>query len=508
MSENVKETENKNTPEIEKIDILNLIAAFWNGFRKLWILLLVIVIVCTLRSYFSTSLTYTPQYVASATVSVTTQGGSYGNIQSAQEMAAVFPYILTSGVLEDVVKNDMGLDYLPGTISVEAEDGMNMLTISVSSDDPQMAYDTLTSVIKNYPQVAEYIFGATNLQILDETGIPSDTQKEVVIRGSYKRGALQGVIICAVILCLYVFLKRTVTSKEQLKKRINLRDLGSLPYVRTKKRKNAANNDLTLLNERLAPAYEESIRRLRIRVMRETEKNGGGVIMVTSSVPGEGKTTIAVNLALSIARQGKSVILADCDPRNPSVAGVMHNDGKHPGIGAVLRNKTSLQHALSPAGIDGADLKVLFGGHPNTEDAALLGSRKMKETVEALRKQADYVILDTAPAELLADASLLAKYVDSVLYVIRCDYTKMPKIRGGIESLTMRNVNIMGYVFNGDINQKTGRYGYGYGYSYGYGHGYGKYSQYGRYGGGYLRYGRKLKDTGKTEDESGRIIKE
>ena len=65
---------------------------------------------------------------------------------------------------------------------------MNMLTISVSSDDPQMAYDTLTSVIENYPQVAEYIFGVTNLQILDETGIPSDTQKEVVIRGSYKRG--------------------------------------------------------------------------------------------------------------------------------------------------------------------------------------------------------------------------------------------------------------------------------------------------------------------------------
>ena len=176
-------------------------------------------------------------------------------------MAAVFPYVLTSGVLEDVVMNDMGLDYLPGTISVEAEDGMNMLTISVSSNDPQLAYDTLTSVIKNYPEVAEYIFGETYLQILDETGIPSDTQKEVVIRGSYKRGALQGIVISAVILCLYVFLKRTVRTKEQLNKRINLHDLGSLPYVKTKKRKNAEYNDLTLLNPRLAPGYEESVRR-------------------------------------------------------------------------------------------------------------------------------------------------------------------------------------------------------------------------------------------------------
>ena len=124
--------------------------------------------------------------------------------------------------------------------------------------------------------------------------------------------------------------------------------------------------------------------------------------------------------------------------------------------------------------------------------------------IEALRGRADYVILDTAPAELLADASQLAKFADSVLYVIRCDYTKINKIRAGIENLTMRNVNIMGYVFNGDVNQKLNRYGYGYGY------GYGRYGSYGRYGhyGSYGRYGKKHKDTGKMQDDSGRVIKE
>ena len=243
MSENVEATEKKTSPEIEKIDIMNLVAAFWNGFKRLWFVLVIIVIVCTVRSYFSTSFSYTPQYVASATVSVTTPGGSYTNIESAQEMAAIFPYILTSGVLEDVVLNDMGLKSLPGQIEVEAEEGMNMLTISVSSDDPQMAYNVLQSVIKNYPEVAEYIFGETNLQILDETGIPSDTQREVVIRGSYKRGALQGMIISALILCLYVFLKRTVRTKEQLNKHINLHDLGSLPHVKMKKRKKEEYNN-------------------------------------------------------------------------------------------------------------------------------------------------------------------------------------------------------------------------------------------------------------------------
>ena len=504
MSENINETENNGTAEIEKIDILNLVAALWNGFRRLWPLLAVIVIACTLRSWLSTSVSYTPQYVASATVSVTTPGGSYGNIESAQEMAAVFPYILTSGVLEDVVMNDMGLDYLPGTIDVQAEDGMNMLTISVSSDDPQMAYDMLTSVINKYPEVAEYIFGETKLRILDETGIPSDTRKEVVIRGSYKRGALQGIILSGLILCLYAFLKRTVHSKEQINKKINLHDLGSLPYVKMKKRKNAKNNSLTLLNSRLDPGYEEAVRRLRIRVMTEAEKeDGGGVIMVTSSVPGEGKTTVAVNLALAIAKQGKSVILADCDPRNPSVAAVMNDTEKHPGISAVLRGDVTLKQAMTHADIPDTRLRILYGGEPDEDGASLLGSGKMQKIVEAMREAADYVILDSAPSELLADASLLAKFVDSVLYVVRCDYTKMAKIKTGIETFMMRDVKIMGYVFNADTAQQSGRYGYGYGY------GYGRYSRYGGYGhySGYSRYSRKLRGAGKAADKDGRILK-
>ena len=500
MSENREASENIKIDETEKIDIMGLVSAFLNGLRRLWVLLLVIVIVCTLRSYFSTSFSYTPQYVASATVSVTAPGESYTNIQSAQEMAEMFPYVLTSGVLREVIQNDMGLDYLPGQISVDAEEGMNMLTISVSSDDPQMAYNILQSVIKNYPEVAEYIFGETQLQILDETGIPSDTQEEIVIRGSYRRGALQGLIVSAVILCLYVFLKRTVRTKEQLKKQVNIRDLGSLPYVKQKKRKNAENNTINILNERIAPVYEEAIRRLRIRIMREAEMKNAKVIMVTSSVPGEGKTTVAVNLAVAIAKQKKSVILVDCDMRNPSVAQMMHHDEAHPGLASVLKDETTLQNALTDAGIPDAEMRIMYGGAADSEDTALLGSRKMGEVIEELKGKADYVILDTAPAELLVDASLLAKYVDAALYVIRCDYTKMNKIRGGIETLASRRLDILGFVFNGDLNKKESRYGYGYGYGYGRYGGYGRYSRYSRYG--------RLKDTGKREDESGRVIKE
>ena len=151
MSDRNDAAENKKAEEIEKIDIINIVADFLYGLKKLWLVIVILIIVCALRSYFATSFSYTPQYVASATMSVTTSsgGGSYMDTESAQQMAEVFPYVLTSGVLEDVVAEAMGMDYLPGSISVQAEEGTNLLTMSASADDPQAANKLPHAAIDN-----------------------------------------------------------------------------------------------------------------------------------------------------------------------------------------------------------------------------------------------------------------------------------------------------------------------------------------------------------------------
>ncbi len=425
MSDRVEQTDSRQIDEAEKIDLIKAVEDFLHGLKKLWLLILALIVLGAGVSYFRTTYTYTPQYVASATMAVTGPGGEYSG--TATQMAEIFPYILSSGVLQDVVAREMGMDYVPGSVSAQAEEGTNLLTMSVTSNDAQMAYDVLHKMIECYPEVAEFVLGKTSLEILDETGVPSDTRREIVVRGSYRRGAVQGALAGLVILCLYVFLKKTVRSKEKLKKYINLPDMGSLPYIKQKKR-NKKNRQTSV------SAYREAMQRLEIRVSRELEEKQCRTIMVTSSIPGEGKTTVSANLAVSLAKHGKRVVLVDCDLRNPSVAAFFGMPQRDPGLGAVLDGKAQIKDVLKERKVENGQLLLLPGESQSETNVSLLGSEKMKAVIQKLSSMADVVLLDTAPAQLLADAAMMARYVDSAVYVIRYDYTKIGKIREGIHS--------------------------------------------------------------------------
>lgn len=482
----------------EKIDITGLLQNFYQAVLKLWWLVIALTVIFALQAYFSVSTSYVPSYVASATVAVSSGTGA-----SAEDVQELFPYMMSNGVLAKVIAEDLGTGGVPGSVNLVAESGTEFLTITASCGDPHQAYDLLQSVMENYPQVAKYVLGEIKFIVLDETGIPEDTGRESTIRGSYKRGALKGAFLGFVIVFLYALSRNTVKSKKTLKKELNLMDCGSVPYVREKKRKKGTtHNSLSLLNERVSPSYVESIRKVRTKVLKQMEENDWKTLLVTSSIPGEGKTTLAANLAISLAKQGKKVVLVDCDLRNPSIAGVMSEQGHHPGLGEVLEKKVQLKDALSSVELLGGELTVLYGNEKENANVRVLGSKRMESLIQYLRRHADIVILDTAPSGLLADAPVLAKYADAALYVVRYDHTKLRQIREGVQALAMSGIHIIGYVFNGDRSGNGRGYGYGYGYDR-----YSKYKSYGAYG-RYSAYGRSENEREKETDVYGRIIKD
>ena len=475
----------------EKIDVLNLIQDLLKGVQKFWWLVVCLAIIFGTKEYFTVSKGYIPQYIASATLAVKSMGSDveYINAETAEQMAEIFPYIMSSGVLSEAIMEDMGLEYVPGSINMTVETGTNFFTVSANANDPQLSYNLLQAALRQYPEVAKFVIGEIEMEVLDETGIPSDSGREYFIRGSVRRGVVKGASLGVLVMAIYVITRRTVKSRKALRSVVNLEDLGSIPYIKEKKRKKEVKNKGIYLNsDRVSQIYLEEIRKLRIKVLREMEKAGSKSLLVTSSIPGEGKTTLAVNLAITIAKQGKRVILVDCDPRNPSVARCLNEKNVHAGIGAVVRGRAAIEEVLEDVEVTGGKLKVMYGGKPNQKASRILGTPEMESVIRSLERMADIVVLDTAPAGLLADAVALAKYVDSAIYVVKHDYAKKGQIRDGVQALSMSGIKILGFVFNGDKNKKSGAYGYGY-RRYGYGYGYGYYG-------------------GHKDDGSGRVIKD
>ena len=470
-------TVQNNGQDVEKLDIFALINDFLHSFKRMWIVVLLIIAIVAGAFYYRSASSYSPRYTAEATVSVElVNGGAYANSNTAEQMGLIFPYILTSGVLSDVISADLGMRSVPGSISAKSIKGTNLLTITVSSYDPQLAYKVLQSVLKNYPEVALYVVGQTVLTVVDDSGVPTDTGKTAVVRGSLKKGLLVGAAIGAGLVILRAITLRTVRSESELRSLVNVPYLGTLPECKKKKRRTGSRTDINILYDSNRGEYVDAMRVIRTRLERSLGDKK--VLMITSSVAGEGKSTVAANLAISMAQKGKRVILIDCDLRNPSVGRMFDLDGGCPGLSSVLDGSVELDSALYEVLKEGepTGLMLMPGSDKATRKIEFLSGDAMKKILDRLREKADYIILDTPPSAVLVDAMMLLKHVDGVVYVVMSDFARRRYILKGVEELISGGANIEGCILNGG-GSSSGRYGY-------YGR-YGKYGYYGHYGYGH-----------------------
>lgn len=450
MSENTASVQNQE--ELQKIDFVSFLRDYFHVFRRKWWIVVLLAVALGALSYFHTRVSYSPTYTAEATVSVqaVNSGSRIDNSAStAEQLGNVFPYILTSGVLKDIVADDLGTDGIPGSINVTNIDGTNLLTIQVTSGSGETAYKILQSVIKNYPDVAQYVVGQTTLTVIDDSGVPENTGTESVMRGSTERGAAVGILIGLFIVLLYMMTFRTIRTSSDLRAMVSAPYLGTLPVYHRKKRRRSDAVGINILEDNPQEDYVESIRLIRTRLERRMEEKKLKTIMVTSSIPGEGKSTVAANLAISIARKGKKVILVDCDLRNPSSQDVFNVKGEFPGLVSVLRGNATLEEALYQIPRENMQLFCLFGAPRGTQGVEILGNKEMGKLLHYLEETADVVILDTPPSAMLVDAMILVKYVKSAIYVVMSDYARRQYILKGVEELNEAGIDIAGCILNG-----------------------------------------------------------
>lgn len=458
-----------------KIDIFELLRGLLKGCRHLLIQGIAIIAATAVVMSLLTWKSYTPRYEASAsfTVKVTNPfyaDQQYYNTAAAEQMAKTFPYIITSGVMSDHVKQTLGISYMP-SVSATALGNTNIFTLTVSSGDPELAYNVLNCVIEEYPSVAEFVIGPTTLSLLDESGLPTTPVNKLSLASSALKGAATGAVLWLGLALLYWITHRTVNNEDELGKLVNLPCLGRLPLVRGyNKRKDGACPILTARNDKLG--FNESVRLLRVRIERELAKRGGKVIMVTSSIADEGKTTVAVNLATALAQQGKETLLVDCDLRNPSIGAALGQNSDR-GFSEYLRGECELKDIFFRLRTD--NLYAVFGGKAVSGKDGVLSRKTASEFLSGARQAFDYVILDTPPSAWMSDAAEIGALADGIVLTVRQDFASRQQILEGVQVLGDSGQPIIGCVLNmASVRPGEGRYSY-------YGN-YGSYGSYGQYG--------------------------
>lgn len=460
------------------------------GIKKHWYIIAVLAGICcvgfTLYSYAA----YTPQYTAAATFTVTPKGDSlsaYTSISSnasTQQLEKTFPYIITSAPLTRVVAEDLGLSDVPGTLTATAVEDTNLFTITVTSSNYETAYNVLKSVINNYPSVAEYVVGATDLVLV----VPPSASSTPINPISYREKALIGTAVGALLGLLIVFflenLNHTVRHPDEIRKLLNNQRLGSIVKV-VKKKSSHSTGSLTIDDAHTDPRFKESVFSIRNKIIKLCADQKINSVMVASTTTNEGKTTVAANLAIALAKKHYRTVIIDCDLRNPTVRQQLNiPESCSLGIVDVITGGCSLQDAIVKTKKNG--LYVLPGTIPVNNASELMGSKQLADLVGALEKIFDYVVIDAPPVGIVSDALEMKDYVGGLVFVVRQDYAKVSKILDSISLFGYSKIKILGCIFNmasGVLSTRGyGRYGYN---SYG---GYGSYG-YGRYGYGYGQYG-------------------
>lgn len=448
--------------QIELIDIMEILKDYFRIFRRMLAWVLIFCILGAVLFYVRARLQYTPQYTASATFTINIQQEQQGledsgtatffDNSAAEQMAKTFPYILTSGVLKRKVAKDMGTGTVTGNIQASVAENTNLLTISVTDRDAGRAYSTLKSVVENYPSVAEVIVGKTYMEMLDETGIPANPDNPKNFKASAIKGAIAGFLIVALWAGLLVVTRRTVRKESDVRKWMHTKCLGSLPEIHAKRRTRVTERNLILTDPNVEQLLQEPFRIIRNKIEHHAREYGNKVFLITSALAGEGKSTVAVNLALSLAQTGQKVALIDCDLRHPSDRAIFGLE-KGEGLGELLEKKIKMRDCTFHAkdlGLDN-EMKILFipGGKSMDDGSELLGTDRMQKIIETVKKWADYVILDSAPAGLLTDAVVLAQYADAAIFIVRKDFARVDYIMDGMEHLAESRIQVVGGILNG-----------------------------------------------------------
>ena len=444
---------------------------------KRWLVVVLAALAVGIGTYIYTDATYAPVYRTTTTFVVTTRGSStsvYSNLSSTSNLAGLFTELLNSSIMRKTILQETDISSFDGTIDTAVVPNTNLITMTVTDSDPRMAFLAAQAIIEHHESLTYQVIDDIGLEVLQYPAVPTSPTNQNFAFHQMKKAAVIAALAATALLAILSYLRDAVRSGTEAREKLDCSYLGEISHERKYKTVFALlrrkKTSILITNPVTSFRFVESIRKLRRRV--EQHMDGGKVLMVTSLLENEGKSTVAVNLALAMEQKGKRVLLIDCDLRKPACGMVLGQSKFTYGLNDILGGKENLSECFLR--YQNSDMYMLLAkrGEQNTGD--LLISPRMNALLDWARECFDFIVLDLPPMSAASDAEGMADLADASLLVVRQNAAAAPALNNAVASLDGHKAKVLGCVLNNVYATQLST-----GQSYG---GYSKYSHYGHYG--------------------------
>ena len=378
------------------------------------------------------------------------------DLNSAVQLLDTYMVVVKSDKVMDAVAERLSADYpgippeyISSTLSMGSVAETGVLRVRCVTNDAQMSADICNAVLDVAPAEIIRVVNAGGIEIIDYAKVPLAPDYRSPVRKGLI-GAMFGIVASGALLLVLFLLNRRVTDTKELT------DNYTPPVLASIKRSKEESEDpgKYLLDSASPMEVVESYAKLRMNLFYTLTGKSSKIVLVTSSIAGEGKSTIAANLAISCAMSGKRVLLIDADMRRASQRDIFNFHGGLPGLSDVLVGDQNCKEVLRQTQWE--KLQILLAGHIPPNPAELLGTEKMHQLLDELSAQFDLILVDAPPINIVSDPLALSAQTAGCIFIVRQNYSDHREIRKALISAEMTGMDVLGFVFYGEKLRQGG----------------------------------------------------
>lgn len=443
-----------------KIDLKKL---FFFVLKRIWLLIICAGIgfagmYCYTRYYLRDTYTaYATMYVRSGNPNlVNYQYANSSDLTTAVQLLDTYMVVVRSSKVMDVVAERLNKNYpgittgfISSTLSMGSVADTGVLRINCVTGNAQLSADICNAVVDVAPAEIIRVVTAGSIEVIDYAETPSwPDNRNPMKKGML--GALAGAALAAAFLILLFLLNNKIGEEDELTDAYTPPVLSSV----VRERKKSKDPKAFILDENSTMATSESYAKLRMNLLYTLVNRENKVIAITSAISGEGKSTIAANLAIACAMSGKKVLLIDGDMRRASQQTIFGYDADLPGLSDVLIGDCNWWDVVLSDVRE--NLYILPTGHLPPNPAEILALPETAELLSETQQQFDLVLIDLPPINIVSDPLVISSHVAGCLMVVRQGYSDHRDIRKALASAELTGMDVLGFVFYGEnINRRS-----------------------------------------------------